>query len=137
DREGTIMKKFFSIMLLIFGMVGANTAHAVFVFQANLTNDQETPPTPPEGSSGTALFVLNDARTRLTYDVQLSGLDLRGVSATGPTKGTPGLVIPGDLNPNDNVTRMHIHRAAFGIAGNIVFGMIDASADLRNDFNDL
>src|SRR2546423_14033316 len=57
------MKKFFSIMLLIFGMVGANTANAVFVFQANLTNDQETPPTPPEGSSGTALFVLNDAKT--------------------------------------------------------------------------
>lgn len=133
------MKKSFVISLLAFAILATGeTAHAFLMFQAIMTHDQEvaTPGIPDEGSSGLATFVLNDAGTRLTYDVQLVGLDLRGVSATG----VPGQPIPGESGPpdtNDNVTRMHIHRNIAGLNGNIVFGMIDASAALRDDPNDL
>jgi hypothetical protein len=101
----------------------AGSARASTTFTANLTNDQEVsnPPIPNEGSSGTAVFVLNDAMTRLTYDVQLNGLDLDG-------NQTPA-------NPNDNVTRAHFHRAPTGTNGGIVYGIIDASPTLRNDSN--
>src|SRR4051812_38624755 len=109
-------------------MVAAGSAaQASQTFTAHLTHDQEvaTPGIPDEGSSGEATFVLNDAQTQLTYDVQLFGLDLDG-------NQTPA-------NPNDNVTRAHFHRAPTGVNGGIVYGIIDASATLRNDIapNDL
>jgi hypothetical protein len=59
--------------------------------------------------------------TQLTYDVQLFGLDLDG-------NQTPA-------DPNDNVTRVHFHRAPAGSNGGIVYGIIDQSALLRNDIN--
>lgn len=128
------MKSILTSSLLAAGLtLSAAPASAVLMFQAFLTHDQEvvTPPIPNEGSSGIATFVLNDAMTRLTYDVRLTGLDLRGVSSAG----VPGQAIPSDADPNDNVTRLHIHRAVVGLNGSIVFGMIDANADLRNDNN--
>ena len=130
------MKKFFINSILALAILAAaGAAQAITIFHATLTNDQEVinPPIPNEGSSGFATFVLNDAQDRLTYDVQLVGLDLRGVNAAG----VPGQAIPGDLNPNDNVTRMHIHRNKVGLNGNIVFGIIDANPLLRDDLLDL
>ena len=129
------MKKYLTIRLLGVALLAAcGTAQAGFTFQALLTSDQEVPinTVPFQGSSGIAIFVLNDAMTRLTYDVQLTGLDLRGV-----TNGGPFQAIPGDTDVNDNVTRIHIHRNVAGLNGNIVFGMIDALATLRDDLNDL
>ena len=134
------MKRSLAIKLLAFTMLAAaSPARADFLFQATLTHDQEviTPGIPNEGSSGIATFLLNDARTTLTYDVRLFGLDLRGVSATG----VPGQTIPGEPvgSParNDNLTRLHIHRQFLGVNGNIVFGMIDANPNQRNDADDL
>lgn len=108
-------------------------AHSGLMFLAIMTHDQEvaSPPIPNEGSSGIARFFLNDAMTRLTYDVQLTGLDLGRVD---PATGNPNLAPPAG-DPNDDVTRLHIHRAPTGVNGGIVFGMIDASAGLRNDNN--
>lgn len=129
------MKKSLIIKLLGIALLAVcGTAQSSIVFQALLTNDQEVaiPPVPFQGSSGIAIFVLNDAMTRLTYDVRLTGLDLRGV-----TNGGPFQAIPGDSDLNDNVTRMHIHRNFAGLNGNIVFGMIDALLALRDDANDL
>src|SRR3954471_17167580 len=90
-------------------MLPADPARASQTFTAHLTHDQEvaTPGIPDEGSSGEATFVLNDAHTQLTYDVQLFGLDLDG-------NQTPA-------NPNDNVTRAHFHRAPTGVNGGIVY----------------
>jgi hypothetical protein len=101
----------------------AGYARADTTFTATLTHDQEviTPPIPNEGSSGTGVFVLNTAMNRLTYDVQLTGLDIDG-------NQTPA-------NPNDNVTRVHFHRAPAGSNGGIVYGIIDGSPALRNDSN--
>ena len=110
-------------------------------FEAILTHDQEVinPPIPDEGSSGKAVFFLNDARTRLTYDITLVGLDLGFVKTDAPNKGlttAPGAV--GDTaDPNDDVLRGHIHRAIAGLNGGIVFGFIDNATALLNDQNDL
>ena len=108
-------------------LLAAGPAGADETFTAILTHDQEVanPPIPNEGSSGVGTFVLNTAMTQLTYDVTLTGLDLDGLQ-------TPA-------NPNDNVTRVHFHRAPAGANGGIVYGIIDASAALRNDIapNDL
>ena len=105
-------------VLLAAGPAGADTT-----FTATLTHDQEVanPPIPNEGSSGTGVFVLNTAMTQLTYDVTLVGLDLDG-------NQTPA-------DPNDNVTRVHFHRAPAGSNGGIVYGIIDSSALLQNDIN--
>jgi hypothetical protein len=119
-------------------LVAAGAADAAFIFRATLTHDQEVinPPIPNEGSSGVATFVLNNAQNALTYDLRLFGLDLRGIN---PATGISGLSIPGDLDANDNVTRVHIHRAPLGVNGGIVFGQVDTLANVatRNDLDDL
>jgi hypothetical protein len=132
------------LMLALVALVPVGTTQAALVFQATLTNDQETPITPPpQSSGGVATFVLNDAKTRLTYDVQLFGLDMRGINAatgisTPPNQPFPGEPV-GSAARNDNMTRMHIHSQFFGVAGPIVFGMIDLPTNLAtlNDLNDL
>ena len=113
------------IVALVAVVAWSQPAQAELHFQAVMTHDQEvaTPPIPDEGSSGFGTFILNDEMNALSYDVTLSGLDL------------DGLQTPGD--PNDNVTRTHIHAAAAGSNGGIVFGQIDPNASLRNDLDDL
>jgi hypothetical protein len=113
------------IRLVLMGgafIAATRQADAAITFKATLTHDQEVsnPPIPNEGSSGVGTFVLNDAQTQLSYDVQLFGLDIDGLQTA---------------DPNDNVTRAHFHRAAAGNNGGIVFGMIDSSASFRNDNN--
>ena len=111
-------------------LLAAGQANADFVFTAQLdeSNEVSNPPVPEQGSSGTGTFVLNDAMTRLTYDVTLVGLDLGGMTAETTDDRTP-------LDPNDNVTRVHFHRAPTGQNGGIVYGIIDGSPTLRNDNN--
>jgi CHRD domain/PEP-CTERM motif len=128
------VKRYFGIGALAVAMlVSASVAQATILFRANMTSDQENPAIPNEGTSGIATFVLNDAQTRLTYDVLLTGLDLGRVNAVGNPTGAVGL----DADPNNDALRMHIHRAQVGLNGGIVFGMIDAAAATRNDANDL
>jgi hypothetical protein len=141
------MKKSILIQLLVFGMfLGAGTAQAALLFRAILTQEQETPvkPLTPQGSSGVAQFTLNDSMTALTYHLDTTGLDFRGINASG-ISGNP---IPGDNTANDNVTRIHIHKGPFGVAGGIVFGQVDLpintgpcpcppATDTLNDEDDL
>jgi hypothetical protein len=101
----------------------AGQAFAATTFKSILTSEQETPSLPDEGSGGMATLVLSDDRTALSYDIQLFGLDLDG-------NQTPG-------DANDNVTRVHIHRAPVANPGPIVYGMIDGNPALRNDLDDL
>jgi hypothetical protein len=122
------MNKSLAALVTTFALAALQpSAYGQIQFQAILTNDQEVanPPIPDEGSSGFGVFTLNAAQTQLTYDVTLTGLDIDG-------NQTPA-------NPNDNVTRAHFHRAPAGSNGGIVYGIIDASATLRNDIapNDL
>ena len=113
------------VLVIAAGLLVAGSARAETRFGAIITHDQEVsnPPIPNEGSSGIGTFILNDAATQLSYDVQLFGLDLDG-------NQTPA-------NPNDNVTRVHFHAAPAGSNGGIVFGIIDSTPALRNDLDDL
>jgi hypothetical protein len=122
ERIGVAMNKFAFVAMCIVAAL-LRPASGATQFQANLTHGQVVPPVASEGAGGSGVFVLNDAFTQLTYDVTLTGLDLDG-------NQTPG-------NPNDNVLAVHIHRAPAGANGAAVFGIIDASAALRNDLDDL
>jgi len=120
------MKKHFVVRLLLVGLLlGASTAQADTFFRAFLTPEQETPPVGNEGTSGFAFFVLNTLGTQLTYFLDTTGLDFRGITTSGPLKGVSGNPVPGDSTPNDNATRIHIHSAPAGVAGGIVFGQVE------------
>ena len=120
-------------------VIGIPVQAEIIRFEAHLTHDQEVinPPIPDEGSSGFAVFFLNDAQTRLTYDITLTGLDLGLVKTDAPNKGLTPVGTGDTADPNDDVLRGHIHRAIVGLNGGIVFGFIDGSATLLNDQNDL
>lgn len=110
------MKKLIALVTLALGALLCQApAHAI-AFKATLTSGAEVPPILDEGSGGIGTFVLNDAQTRLTYDVLLFGLDLDGLQ-------TPS-------NAFDSVTRAHFHNAAVGVNGGIVFGIIDTAPAL-------
>jgi hypothetical protein len=98
--------------------VVARPAEAVTRFRAIIENEQEVanPLVPEQGSGGLGFFELNDAMNALSYDITLFGLDIDGLQ-------TPG-------NVNDNAARFHIHAAAAGQNGGIVFGMKDPNHDL-------
>jgi len=82
-------------------LTSAATAEASTTYLATLTNSQENPPTNPTTdaglprvSSGTAMFVLNDAQTAMTMTAVITGIDVTGSQ-------TPDL--------HDNLVAPHIH----------------------------
>ena len=96
------MARIFAIALLlaVLSLVAAN-ADAVTVFTAELTNAQENPPVSPTTdagdprvSFGTAIFVLNDAQTALSFTSTITGIDFTGSQSA-------------DLN--DDLVAAHIH----------------------------
>jgi CHRD domain/PEP-CTERM motif len=115
-------------LLALLMFLTAGTAQGALVFQAFLTNGQETPVLvpPTQGTSGFATFVLNDTGTTLTYALDTFGLDFRGIGPTGVATPPP---IAGDPDPNDNATRIHIHVGPAGSAGGIVFGQVDLATN--------
>ncbi|MBI1960410.1 MAG: CHRD domain-containing protein [Candidatus Rokubacteria bacterium] len=120
------MKKALAVAAIALGLVGTHgTTEASTLFHATMTFDQEVPTVPAfEGASGSATFVLNDARNALSYDVLITGLDFPPSSPAGPT----------------DMTRLHIHRGPAGVAGPIVFGMIETATPPpipQSDLDDL
>ena len=103
------------------------SAPAAIVFTANLTNGQENPPVvpttmtgAPRASSGTAIFMLNDARTELSFTATIVGIDVDGNQTA-------------DIN--DNLTAAHIHAGAAVTPttnGAVVWGFFGAP---QNDNN--
>ena len=120
------MDRFVAMTLLAFAATAISrpASAMINIYKANITHDQVVG-IPDEGSSGLGTFVLNTdvVPPTLSYDITLIGLDLDGLR-------TPG-------NADDNVTGAHLHVAPFGASGSIVFGLIDPSASLRNDLDDL
>lgn len=107
----------------IFGLVGALSAFAAPVwaqtaFSADLEGAQEVPPV-ATAASGTATLTLNAAGDALTYTIVIDGLDM------GPLAGVPDQT----ADPNDDVVGLHIHNAAPGVNGPIVFGMANPGHD--------
>jgi CHRD domain len=93
------------IVILIASMMAvfAQNAQADTLLAATLTNSQEVPPAVPTTTSsgdprpasfGTASFVLNDARTFLSFTATVFNIDFTGAQT---------------LDTNDNLVAAHIH----------------------------
>jgi hypothetical protein len=86
--------------IVLFSAAGAR---ADTVLTATLTNGQEGNISPttgagvPRTSSGTATFVLNDARTAMTFTATVTGIDFTGSQSA---------------DTNDNLTNAHIHASS-------------------------
>jgi hypothetical protein len=86
-------------------LLSATGGHASIILSANLTNSQENPPTNPTNSLtgaprtsfGTASFVMDDARTFMTFTATITGIDFTGNQSA---------------DTNDNLIAAHIHAAA-------------------------
>src|SRR2546423_13192062 len=96
------MHKSLAIAAFLTLLLGAR-AKADTILIANITNDQEVnvPPTTsagvPRSSSGTAMFVLNDAHTAMTMTATVTGVDLTGAQSA---------------DTNDNLVAAHIHASS-------------------------
>ena len=73
-----------------------SAAYSATGFSTTLSGASEVPPNASTGS-GTAVVILNDAQTQLSYTVNYTGL-VAGVTAS------------------------HIHKAAIGVNGSVIFG---------------
>ena len=115
-------------IVLLACVVLATNAHADTILIANLTNSQENPPTNPTtsvggprpASFGTANFVLNDARTAMTFSATIFNIDFTGSQTA-------------DIN--DNLQNAHIHAGplvAPGVNGPVVWGFIGAPFNDNN-----
>jgi hypothetical protein len=97
------MRTSLAIVASLILLVGLR-AHADTTLTATLTNGQEpgtvnptTTTGAPRASSGTATFVLNDARTAMTMTATVIGIDLTGTQS---------------VDVNDNLAAAHIHASS-------------------------
>ncbi len=96
------MRKSLAIAASLTLMLGVR-ARADTILTATITNDQEPNVHPttsagaPRSSSGTATFVLNDARTAMTMTATVTGVDFTGSQSA---------------ETNDNLLNAHIHASA-------------------------
>jgi hypothetical protein len=91
-----------------------------------LTGAQETPPN-TSTASGLGTVIFDDRAVTASYSFRIEGVDF------GPVTGRP----PQTPATDDDVTRTHFHNQQVGVAGPIVFGQLDPTAQLRQDNDDL
>jgi len=115
---------FASLIALVAGTGG----RAETILFADITNAAETPtPTlttttgqPRPASFGTAMFVLNDAQTAMTFTATITNIDFTGSQTA-------------DLN--DNLLNAHIHAGATAVPGNtapVVWGFFGSPFNDNN-----
>ena len=87
-------------------------------FRVSMNGSQETP---PNGSAafGLGVVIYDSVANTATYKVTVTGLDW-GVALGGPAQ---------TVNPNDDVTNLHVHSENPGFAGPVVFGQIGPAQD--------
>jgi CHRD domain-containing protein len=95
----------------------AASASADTILLATLTNSQEVPPTNPTTSTGaprtsfgTAIFMLNDSMTAMSFTASVVGIDFTGTQTA---------------DVNDNLMAAHIHASATatpGVNASVVWG---------------
>jgi serralysin len=87
-------------------------------FRITLTGDQEVPPNgSPARGVGTVIF--DPMAVAATYSLRYTGLDF------GPALGLPSQT----ATTADDVTSHHVHNAARGANGSVVFGQINPAHD--------
>jgi serralysin len=97
-------------------------------FTLTFTGDQEVPPN-GSAASGTGTVAWDSAALTATYEYTVTGVDF------GPVLG----LTPQTATTADDVTIMHVHNAARGANGPVVFGQIGPAQDgddLRIVLND-
>jgi len=87
-------------------------------FSIDLSGDQEVPAT-GSAASGSGTVTWDEVSQTATYEITVSGLDF------GPLLGLPAQTATTD----DDVTNMHVHSAARGVSGAVVFGQITPAHD--------
>lgn len=111
---------FLTLLTAAVGMFNPASAYAAMVFSANLDGSQAAAGAGTgSAATGTALLTLNDAQTRLEISITINGIDFVDQGGT-------------DTSAND-ATIFHIHRAAAGTNGPVVFGFIGPNSDTNND----
>jgi hypothetical protein len=90
----------------------------VKAFTVDLTSDQEVPPTGSD-ARGFGTVVWDEEANTATYSITVSGFDFVGIPGTTPETATT----------TDDVTGMHFHNGARGVAAPIVFGQIGPAQD--------
>ncbi len=112
------MPRVYAALMVAMGCLCGTVASAETILFANLTNAQENPPAVPmtttgdprPASGGTAMFILNDAMTSLSFAVTINNIDFTGTQTS---------------DPNDNLTLAHIHAPAPpGQNAGVVWGFI-------------
>jgi hypothetical protein len=90
-------------------------------FRIALTGDQEAPPVGPTGSTarGLGTVIFDPIAVAATYSIRYNGLDF------APALGLPGQT----ATTADDVTSHHVHNAARGVNGAVVFGQISPAHD--------
>ena len=94
---------------------------------STLDGSQEVDPGDPT-ARGTSVLTLNETDDGLIYSLTVTGLDF----------GANGLIAGGaqTQDTSDDVTRLHIHNAARGVNGDVVFSLFDTVApELGNELN--
>jgi hypothetical protein len=99
------MRKFTCLLIPLATLAAAVAANADTILKATMTNAQETavvnPTTstgdPRPASSGTAMFVLNDAMTAMTFTATVFNIDFTGTQTA---------------DVNDDLRNAHIHASA-------------------------
>src|SRR5688572_4321854 len=117
------MKTFRPLLLISFSLALMNSSAVAEYFYATITHDQETGAAgmaplltstgdPRALSFGTAEFFLNQEATALSFIATVHNLDVTGAQTPNDT--------------NDNLGAAHIHAAAFGASGGVVWGFLGA-----------
>ena len=92
-------------------------------FRIQMSGANEVPPN-ASTASGLGAVLYDSTANTATYEITVTGLDW------GATLGGPAQT----ANPNDNVSAMHVHNAAPGVNGPVVFGQIGPAHDV-DDFS--
>jgi len=88
-------------------------------FTAILSGDQEAPTPVATDATGAGTVVWDETTTTAAYTVRVTGVDF------GPVLGLE----PQTADTGDDVTAMHVHNAARGVRGPVVFGQIGDAQD--------
>ncbi|MEB3356945.1 MAG: spondin domain-containing protein [Synechococcales bacterium] len=95
---------------------------APVTLSSNLSGDQEVPTPTGSDAIGFSSLTLNETGDALTYSLTISGLDFGEILGIGAQTE----------DPNDDVTRIHIHDGDRGVNGPVAFGLIDLVAPELN-----
>ena len=87
-------------------------------FRVIMTGSQEVPPR-STSARGLGTVIFDDAALTASYTIRVTGLDFGPV--LGSSAQTP--------DTGDDVTSFHVHNAARGVNGDVVFGQINPSHD--------